>query len=212
MFPAPSFPEQMFPDLLCDDVFRIETGRLWLRWPRVSDAPTLARLGGAAEVALMTASLPQPYRLEDAAKWIFASRTGNARGQAAALAVSLKSQPGEAIGAIGLHATRQRTALLGFWLGSPFQGAGLMSEAAQALLDLAFAVGDLGEIQAQVRVENEGARRVLEKLRFRSEGRGPVDLPIRGGVFMCERFKRVRGEAPGDGGQEEAGAATLAER
>jgi RimJ/RimL family protein N-acetyltransferase len=28
----------MFPDLFRDDVFRLETRRLWLRWPRLSDA------------------------------------------------------------------------------------------------------------------------------------------------------------------------------
>ncbi len=28
----------MFPDLTRDDVFRIETKRLWLRWPRIQDA------------------------------------------------------------------------------------------------------------------------------------------------------------------------------
>jgi hypothetical protein len=29
---------RMFPDLTADDIFRIETERLWLRWPRASDA------------------------------------------------------------------------------------------------------------------------------------------------------------------------------
>ena len=28
----------MFPDLTRDDVFRLETRRLWLRWPRAADA------------------------------------------------------------------------------------------------------------------------------------------------------------------------------
>ncbi len=203
------FPDQMFPDLLCDDVFRLETTRLWLRWPRLSDANALVRLGGVAEVAQMTASLPHPYKAEDAAKWIFASRTGNARGQAAALVLSLKAQPAEPIGVVGLHATRPDIALLGFWLGRPFQGAGLMSEATQGLLDLAFGIGRIEEIHAQVRVENDASRRVLEKCRFHSEGRGPVDLPIRGGVFMCERFKRVR-ESSVAKAQTDAGAATLA--
>ena len=31
----------MFPDYFRDDVFRLETQRLWLRWPTAADAPTI---------------------------------------------------------------------------------------------------------------------------------------------------------------------------
>jgi hypothetical protein len=31
----------MFPDLARDDVFRLETPRLWLRWPRICDAAAI---------------------------------------------------------------------------------------------------------------------------------------------------------------------------
>ena len=31
----------MFPEIAKDDVFRIETRRLWLRWPRLADAPAM---------------------------------------------------------------------------------------------------------------------------------------------------------------------------
>jgi RimJ/RimL family protein N-acetyltransferase len=126
----------MFPDLLRDDVFRLETARLWLRWPRSADVPALLTLGGEREVAEMTASIPHPYTKQDAANWTFASRAGNANGDAIVLALTLKDRPGDAIGAIGLHAGRgnsgglNRNAMLGFWLGRPYHGRGLMSEAA----------------------------------------------------------------------------------
>ena len=41
----------MFPDLTRDDVFRLETRRLWLRWPREADVPSLVRLAGEKVVA-----------------------------------------------------------------------------------------------------------------------------------------------------------------
>ena len=47
---------RMFPDLTADDIFRIETKRLWLRWPRASDAPTITSFVSLAQVARMTAS------------------------------------------------------------------------------------------------------------------------------------------------------------
>lgn len=36
----------MFPELTRDDVFRLETRRLWLRWTRMADASAILRLAG----------------------------------------------------------------------------------------------------------------------------------------------------------------------
>ena len=42
----PDRSRTMFPDLTRDDVFRLETRRLWLRWPRLADAQAIVRLAG----------------------------------------------------------------------------------------------------------------------------------------------------------------------
>ena len=60
----------MFPDLLRDDVFRLETRRLWLRWPRAGDAALIARFLGEREVAEMTAHAPHPYPPGAAAEFV----------------------------------------------------------------------------------------------------------------------------------------------
>ena len=51
----------MFPDITCDDIFRLETRRLWLRWLRAADAPAVASFASLAPVAQMTAAIPHPY-------------------------------------------------------------------------------------------------------------------------------------------------------
>ena len=51
----------MFPDLTTDDIFRIETKRLWLRWPRASDVASITSFASLAHVARMTALIPHPY-------------------------------------------------------------------------------------------------------------------------------------------------------
>src|SRR3712207_4191950 len=56
----------MFPDLTRDDVFRLETRRLWLRWPRHADCQAIVRLAGEKAVADMTARIPHPYDPHDA--------------------------------------------------------------------------------------------------------------------------------------------------
>jgi RimJ/RimL family protein N-acetyltransferase len=182
----------MFPDLTRDDVFRLETARLWLRWPRAADAASLSKLAGELEVAEMTASIPHPYTQQDASKWIFSARAGNAQGSSLALAMARRGKPAEAIGVVGLHETRPGVALLGYWVGRPHQGRGFVTEALEMLIDTAFRLADMNEIYAQARVENEASRRVLAKCGFSSEGRAKIDLPARGGVVQCERFRLTR--------------------
>ena len=71
-FPAPRvfdlqgklWKSAMFPDLFRDDVFTLETPRLFLRWPKASDAPAIALQAGDRKVAEMTANIPHPYPSE----------------------------------------------------------------------------------------------------------------------------------------------------
>ncbi|MFZ9499939.1 MAG: GNAT family N-acetyltransferase [Beijerinckiaceae bacterium] len=182
----------MFPDLFRDDVFRIETPRLWMRWPRSADARVLARMGGDPQVAEMTASLPLAYSEQNASEWIFASRRSNAGGDSAVLTLVRKREPRDALGVISLHATRPGAATLGFWLGRDHQGQGLMSEAAGALIDLALRMAPLEEIHARILAGDAPSRRVLEKCGFAALGSALADLPARGGVTPCERFRLAR--------------------
>src|SRR3954471_7528500 len=77
----PDRSRTMFPDLTRDDVFRLETRRLWLRWPRLADAPAIVRLAGEKAVAEMTAFIPHPYPPEIGERFIFQARQSNADGR-----------------------------------------------------------------------------------------------------------------------------------
>ena len=55
---------------------------------------------------------------------------------------------------------------LGYWLGKPFWGQGLMTEAAQVLLQYAFDVLDVPAVWSGYYEENTKSRRVQEKLGF----------------------------------------------
>lgn len=160
----------MFSDLLRDDIFRLETARLWLRWPRMADVQSFVRYAGEKQVAQMTASVPHPYEKAQAESFVFSCRSGNAKGAQIALALTRKGRPAEAIGMIGVHETRPGHAVLGYWLGSPFHGQGLMSEAAEAIVDLAFRAGDIEVLSATVLADNEASRQVLEKAGFAGAG------------------------------------------
>ena len=80
----------MFPDLAKDDVFLLETPRLWLRWPRAADAAAFHRFCSQWEVARHTARIPHPYPKGSAERFIYAAREGNASGRDLCLALTPK--------------------------------------------------------------------------------------------------------------------------
>jgi RimJ/RimL family protein N-acetyltransferase len=183
----------MFPDLLRDDVFRLETRRLWLRWPRAADAATIARLAGDREVAEMTSRIPHPYPPGSAAEFVLMSRAANHEGRSLTLVLSPKARPNEALGCIDLAAVGPDELRLGYWLGRPFWSQGLMSEAAIALIDITLRVSEAESIRAAALKANPASRRVLEKCGFVSRGEGVIPAPARGGAMNAEQFWLTRG-------------------
>ena len=183
----------MFPDLTRDDVFRLETRRLWLRWPRLADVQAIVRLAGEKAVAEMTARIPHPYPPEDAERFVFQARRSNADGQGLTLAITPKGKPNSLIGMVGIGPSPETGKPdLGYWLGTPYWGKGYATEAVRALIDAFFAYGEEDEVTACARVINPGSRRVLEKCGFAYQGAGLSELPARCGLYPVDHFRLDR--------------------
>lgn len=182
----------MFPDLARDDVFRLETPRLWLRWPRAADAPAIHRYCSRWEVAQFTARIPHPYPPGTAERFIFSAREGNATGRDLTLVLTPIRDKREAIGAISLEGRAQDRLTLGYALTPEAWGKGLASEAVEAMVEAGFVLTNAVEIDASVRVENPSSRRVLEKAGFEFTGTGLQGAPARGGLVSCDRFRVTR--------------------
>ena len=84
-------------------------------------------------------------------------------------AVCLK-EDGRPIGSVGLHrndlATKSDEYELGYWIGKPFWGQGLIPEASRELLRHAFVDLRMNTIWCGHYEGNEKSRRVMEKLGF----------------------------------------------
>ena len=183
----------MFPDLTRDDVFRLETRRLWLRWPRLADAQAIVRLAGEKSVAEMTAVIPHPYPPQAAERFVFEARKANAGGEGLQMAITPKGKPNALIGVVAIGPSRDDgRAHLGYWIGTPSWGQGYATEAARALIDAFFAYTEAQELTSSARVINPPSRRVLEKCGFAHEGSGLLSFPARGGVFPVEHFRLDR--------------------
>ncbi|RVU19069.1 GNAT family N-acetyltransferase [Methylobacterium oryzihabitans] len=183
----------MFPDLTRDDVFRLETRRLWLRWPRQADVQAFVRFGGDKAVADMTSRIPHPMAPPDAEAFVLGARRANTDGRALVMAVTPRRQPGSAIGVVSIEPDPGSGAPhLGYWIGAPHWGQGLATEAARALVDAYFAYTGGDELLSSARVVNPGSRRVLEKCGFAAIGSGLMPFPARGGVFPVDHFRLDR--------------------
>jgi RimJ/RimL family protein N-acetyltransferase len=181
----------MFPDYFCDDVFRLESQRLWLRWPTAADAGAIERLAGEREVAEHTAHIPHPYPVGGAHDFILSTRRANAAGEALGLAIALKHKPTSLIGMIGLEGAGE-TVELGYWLGRPYWGAGLISEAVATLLDMVWLATDIEEIEASASLLNPRSRRVLERAGFVCAGETLHPAPARDAPLPAGRFELHR--------------------
>ena len=156
----------MFPELTRDDVFRIETARLWLRWPRAKDVPAFARLAADADVAKMTACLQPPFGLVEAEDFVIGARRVNLAGEGMVLAIAPRNDPSAFLGIVGVQAKGNAALALGYWLGRPFWGQGLMREAMAGVIDMAFVLGDAVQIETPVPPPDSPAARVLARVGF----------------------------------------------
>ncbi|MFN2383863.1 MAG: GNAT family N-acetyltransferase [Gemmatimonadota bacterium] len=137
-------------------------------WHR-GDAASLVRHADDREVwRNLRDRFPSPYTEGDAKRWLrVASREDP--GMNFAIAVD-----GEAVGGIGLGAQPdvfRRSVEIGYWLGRPYWGRGIMTEAVRAVTAYGFATLDVGRIFAGVFDWNPASARVLEKAGYTFEAR-----------------------------------------
>ncbi len=97
---------------------------------------------------------------------------------------------GAVIGCAGCGPTQERPGTIeaGLWIGTSWWGHGYGTEAAQALIDHAFADRRMTALWCSNRVTNNRARRVIEKCGFQFRGTGMVRSPTFFGAFPVERF------------------------
>lgn len=133
------------------------------------DAPSLALHANNRRVwQTLRDAFPHPYTVADAERWI---QTVMAESPPTQFAIEVG---GCVVGGIGLIPgadVYRHSAELGYWLGEPHWGRGIMTAAVRAITEYAFDQFDLRRIAARVFEGNVGSIRVLEKAGYRREGR-----------------------------------------
>ena len=191
----------MFPDIIREDIFRLETRRLWLRWPVPADARDAAGFLGSdstPESASGDPFAPGPTSADVAragailAEW----QAGNAAGSDLSLILTGRAVDRRGIGAVRLAPVRGSIDQCGLrlraWLEPKAAGQGLGTEAVQAIVDIAFMLTATPLVAASSRVLDPGFRRVLEKCGFTSCGTGLDPAPDGRGLAASDRFRLDR--------------------
>jgi RimJ/RimL family protein N-acetyltransferase len=141
----------------------LETARLILRPLELTDAPAVQELFPHWDIVrYMNARIPWPYPADGALQFIRdVALPSVERGEQWIWALRLKGGPSHLIGVINLSADNNENR--GFWLGLPWQGQGLMTEACEAVTGFWFE--ELGQERLRVSkaAANAASRRVSEK-------------------------------------------------
>jgi RimJ/RimL family protein N-acetyltransferase len=152
------------------------TPRLILRPAQMGDAEPIARYLNNFEVSGNLARVPFPYHLSDAKAWL-RTRLPNLPVEATNFAIDL---PGEGlIGQVGFHQGPDGP-IIGYWLGQPFWGRGIMTEAVIASLDWLFSVSEKPVVYSGVFHFNAASLAIQTKLGFTQTGRSSLLCLARG--------------------------------
>jgi ribosomal-protein-alanine N-acetyltransferase len=145
-----------------------EIGQYVIRDWQIEDAPSIAKYANNRKIWInLRDAFPHPYGLQDAESFITSTL---AVEPATVYAIASQS---EAIGAIGLvlgQDVHRFTAEIGYWLGEPYWGKGIMTEAVKSLTAHAIRDLKLYRVFAEPFTTNPASARVLEKAGYRCEG------------------------------------------
>jgi RimJ/RimL family protein N-acetyltransferase len=183
--------ERLRPDRLRSDCPVLLSQRLVLRAPHEEDIDALSHLANNANIATMVSRMPHPYTAKDAADFVRRAKSGEIGKCVYAIT---RMDNGEFLGCCALepHDGDDKTVELGYWLGEPHWNKGYTTEAAHALIDMAFRTRDIDHIDARCRVTNVASRRVIQKCGFQFQGSGMIGSLALGGMVAVEWFRLDR--------------------
>lgn len=171
------------------------TERLLLRPGFIEDAPELAQAIGDEGVARNLASLPWPYTVDHARRWL-SQEPADPRLPTLLITQRTHGSP-RIVGGIGIHPIDEDGLVqheIGYWIARPYWGLGFATEAGHAVMAMARAAG-LRRLVSGHFVDNPASGAVLRKIGFRPTGRvAPRFSLARGEHVPCALFAEADGD------------------
>ena len=142
------------------------TPRLLLRPGFPEDAPALATEIADEAIVKNLSTAPWPFRMRDAEAFLASPRDPLLPSM---LIFERTDSASRLVGSCGLGRRPSGAVELGYWVARPYWGRGFATEACDALVDIARALG-LASLEGSHFVDNPASARVLEKLGFEPLG------------------------------------------
>ncbi len=147
----------------------IITDRLVLRPPTGADVEAITTQINNFEICKNLAVVPYPYARSDA--YSFLEWQAGFDEKSLCVAISEKHNTAHLIGVISYeYAAAKDNAALGYWLAQPYWNQGYMREAAQAVVDHAFAVTKLDVLVSCFHNDNPNSGKILRGVGFEESG------------------------------------------
>lgn len=133
--------------------------------------------------------LPHPYTIDDAIFFINLTKQENPQ-----MSFAIEYE-GKFCGMIGLVAQQdvyRRTAEIGYWLGEPFWGKGIATEATGLITDYGF--NELGFVRIHTGIfeHNIGSMKVLEKNGYKKDGVFEKNIIKNGKMIDEYRYSKIK--------------------
>ena len=155
----------------------------------MDDLESLVQHANNFEVAKnLTDAFPHPYTEADGKAFITMAT------KADPIHIFAIEVEGKAVGGIGIHPQSdimKKNAELGYWLGEPYWGKGIITRAIRQMVDFAFKTYDITRVYARPYGTNIGSQKVLEKNGFKLEARIEKNI-FKNGEFLDELIYAIR--------------------
>jgi RimJ/RimL family protein N-acetyltransferase len=157
------------------------------------DAENITHYLNDLEIYNNTLRIPHPYLRKDALE--FLNRAADRNDEFGMVDFAIRQSNGDLVGAIGRfvhngldgHADE-----IGYWLGAPFRGQGLMTEVLMAFTAHLFRTTPLVRITAVVFTHNPASARALEKAGFEREGTMQKMAFKNGLYYDCWLYAKIK--------------------
>jgi len=173
--------------------FLLDKPKVELREWKIEDAPDLTvAINNKNVLDNLRDGIPYPYTEKDAAEYIAATLSAKEDSQYA-FAICLDDK---AIGSIGVFRkdnVHRYTAEMGYYIGEPYWGNGIMTEAVRQMCAYVFGNTDIVRIFAEPYAHNSASCRVLEKAGFQFEGVLRQNVVKNGQLVDMKMYANIRG-------------------
>jgi [ribosomal protein S5]-alanine N-acetyltransferase len=133
---------------------------------------------------------PFPYSIDNAIEFVNMNRGIDPPEN---FCIDYKNECIGIVGFLRLSDVYRKSAEIGYWLGEPFWGKGIMTEAVKKISLWLFDNYDIVRLQAGIFEWNKGSMRVLEKAGFKFEGISEKAILKNGKLIDEYRYGLVKG-------------------